>query len=363
MTTTTRRPLRKSDVSRMIGRILGKQHRSAAHGWDVIDEGTGPVITLNYGDNDRDLDAYRKIATALDGRYTLTYTATCADYSYLPDDYAYCAMADIRRTPAPAAQEETPVPDTTPTVSITLPAPFCAWFDGTSLALGHDDADPDCKALRLAYEAAATRKTAQGRSAKIITSNPDILKTITEYAETLADAAYDDANDETAGADQTAAAQRDLDAAHTVKQRATTARRELRAALTAHQAQQAPQQPATAAQETEEPADDDTHTPRTITAPVVAHVEWSETVAGHHNGTMTFPNGATYKVTHIEHATPARGALADHVAHDPTADAGPARRVARTWGLDALAADCARHAGYTGPVTIEQTGAHRLTRR
>ncbi|MFD8648689.1 hypothetical protein [Streptomyces mirabilis] len=89
-------------------------------------------------------------------------------------------------------------------------------------------------------------------------------------------------------------------------------------------------------------------------APVVARVEWTGTVHGHHNGTMSFPSGATYKITHITHARADRGAKGDHLARPSTGaqhEDGPAI----TWGLDALAAECAEHAGYTGPVTIEQT--------
>jgi hypothetical protein len=417
--TTTAAPLRKSDVSRMVGRILGKQHRSAANGWDVITFDAPAVITLNHFSDDDDRAALNKITSALGDRYTFEYVPVCSDYSALPDDYHGCAMVYITRKPAPAHEEPT-VP-ATPTVSVTLPADFCAWFDGTNLVEGQDDNDPDCKALRLAYEAATLRKTAHGHSAKITTSSPTVLKMITEYAETLADSNADEA-------DRDPAAARELDAAQTTAQRARTALTKLRTALTAHKAQQGPQEPATA------PQDDDTPAPRDITvpvgaavtatvrgqeytgivetagplraattaharqgirtqrigirvpgrpalvwadshevttpadtpegpAPVTARVDWTKTVRGHHNGVVSFPNGTTYKITHIEHATPARGALADHIAHDPTADVGPARRIARAWGLDALAADCARHAGYTGPVTIEQTGRQRLTLR
>jgi len=97
-------------------------------------------------------------------------------------------------------------------------------------------------------------------------------------------------------------------------------------------------------------------------APVMARVEWTKTVRGHHKGVMRFPNGATYKITHITQARASRGAKGDHLAR-PATGAQPEEGPAITWGLADLAAECAQHAGYTGPVTIEQTGRHRLARR
>lgn len=380
MNTTNPAPIRKSDISRALGRILGKHQRSAAHGWDVINDGARVIITLNYFSSEDDRKAFALISEALDSRYRLRHTnrLTEDEYEAFGEDYAACSVIDLyRHDPTPTTQEtDTPTADTTPTVSLTLPAPFCAWLDGSRLAQGQDDADPDCKALRLAYTAAPLRTTTHGQSTKIVTSNPTILKMIIEYAGYCAEANHDEA-------DRDDDAARELAAAETTAQRARTALRELRAAHTAHKAQQQPQQPPTATQGPQQAEERPTPaltpwehellatahtapaTPRYTTAdenaaqndddtPAPVTVDWTHTVRGHRNGTATI-NGTTYRITHITHADRKRGALGDHMAHLPATDGTMGPRVARTWGLDNLLARLADHAGITGPLTLTDT--------
>lgn len=79
---------------------------------------------------------------------------------------------------APETQEEAPVAETT---TIRIPGGFIDWFDGTSLAQKQDDADPECKSLRLAYEAGTVTRTGQGYyvTATVTRSNLLLLQ---EYA-------------------------------------------------------------------------------------------------------------------------------------------------------------------------------------
>ncbi|MFI0967136.1 hypothetical protein ACH4S8_37980 [Streptomyces sp. NPDC021080] len=84
-------------------------------------------------------------------------------------------------------------------------------------------------------------------------------------------------------------------------------------------------------------------------------VEWTRTVRGHHNGTVTVPDGTAYKIAHVP-----GGTSADHIAYAHTDEHGIRERVARTWGLTALVAAVAEHAGITGTVTYTETGRERL---
>lgn len=117
-TTTTAPALRKSDVSRAVGRVLGKDKRAAYNGWDVIGTGSGIMITLNHFSDDQDRDAFDALRDALGTRYELTFTAVLNDYSWLPEEYRNCATIDVRRitpaaTPAPATPEEHTMPEPT----------------------------------------------------------------------------------------------------------------------------------------------------------------------------------------------------------------------------------------------------------
>lgn len=165
------------------------------------------------------------------------------------------AVAGIYRT---AAAQTAPAPQEpampAPTVSLTLPEAFCTAMDMTPLVENELTEGDDDAALLIAYAAARPVR-------KITTSNPAVLDCLAYHADMIAESNQDDAtwNDDAA---------REMDAAQTTAQRARTALRELRTALDTHKAQQAPQEPATAAA----PAQDDTPAPRDITAPVGTRV-------------------------------------------------------------------------------------------
>lgn len=232
--------IRKSDISRQLGRILGKSTRSAARGWDVLTEGTRVVITLNHFTPEQDRTAYDHITAALGTRYRLDYTATLDDYSYLPDDYSNCAVIDVR--PLPTQEPAMADQDPTPTVTVTLPGKFCDYFDGTGLVQGQDDHDPECKITREAYEAGTIGRTPRGYYRKITTSSTTVLRLLAEYADTCIDA-------NTHGND-TPEERAEGQAARKAYQRAQDALK----TLTAAQAQQTAQEAPTAAQEPQTPA-------------------------------------------------------------------------------------------------------------
>jgi hypothetical protein len=114
--------------------------------------------------------------------------------------------------------------------TIDLPTPFCDWLDGTGLALGHDDTDPECKETREAYDAGTHHDTHT-----TVTATPTVLRLLAEYADNCIDANADDYDREEAARTESAAAT-------TVAQRVTAARRTVKAA----QAQQGPQEAPTA---------------------------------------------------------------------------------------------------------------------
>lgn len=131
ITTATRRPLRQNDVSRMIGRILGKDKRHPGRGWDVLGARycDNVIITLNFFDTPADRAAWEQISTALGARYTLTYTEVLGDYEFLPEEYDGCAVVEITRReeptiPATPAQETPAMPTApTPEDTVTLRVP------------------------------------------------------------------------------------------------------------------------------------------------------------------------------------------------------------------------------------------------
>ncbi|MER5617676.1 hypothetical protein [Streptomyces sp. NPDC002215] len=75
----------------------------------------------------------------------------------------------------------------TRTIEITLPAGFRTWFDGTALAQGQDDIDPQCKALRLAYEAGQVNAD----SGITLIATADVLNLLEEYAGYCTEASVD----------------------------------------------------------------------------------------------------------------------------------------------------------------------------
>lgn len=225
MTTTPR--TRKSDITRALGRILGKDSRSAAHGWDVYDNGNNLIITLNYNLRTSDRKAFEELQDSTFGqRYRLIYTPALIgdDYEHMPAEFENCGVIDFIRRDEPTptatpATQEAPAVTAEPTVTLSLPGKFCDWLDGTNLAQGMDDADPDCKATREAYSAGTLRRTPKGYSIKITTGDTTVLNVLREYADTCIDS---NLNGEPDAAE--------VRAARTVIERATAARKTLKAA-------------------------------------------------------------------------------------------------------------------------------------
>lgn len=102
------------------------------------------------------------------------------------------------------------------TTAITLPGAFCAWLDGTGLALGHDDQDPALKETRVAYDAARPVKAGRGYYRQV-TATATVLRILAEYAGYCIDANRDEPEPA------------ELAAARTVLRRAQTALAELEA--------------------------------------------------------------------------------------------------------------------------------------
>ncbi|MEV7675046.1 hypothetical protein [Streptomyces sp. NPDC088752] len=320
-TNTPRRPHAPS-ISRTLGRILDPQRhpKNARNGWTVRTDGPHPrvIITLNHFNDADDHAALNVIRKHLSDRYTLTYTPVLADYTEFPEDLNGCAIIEITTLPTPP---ETPAMPETPTVTVTLPGRFCDFLEGTGMIEGDapESLDADSLATRTAFRTARRRNHAHGAYSMIITTdNTAVLDILEEYTEYCQEANHDDGDP------------KETAAARTASDRIRTARTQLRALQTT------------------------TPAPATETAPQTpaARVDWTKTVRGHHNGTLTLPGGAVYKIAHVP-----GGTAADHIAHD-----SGHRRVARTWGLPALIAECAAHAGIPTPAHTEEHGRHNLTR-
>lgn len=74
--------------------------------------------------------------------------------------------------------------------TINIPGKFAAWFKGTNLVTGADDHDPDCKTLRLAWEARSERRTGQGYYCRV-TGNRTAMLLLKEYGGYCVDANKD----------------------------------------------------------------------------------------------------------------------------------------------------------------------------
>lgn len=69
----------------------------------------------------------------------------------------------------------------TDTMPIALPGKFCDWLDGTNLAQGLDDVDPECKETRIAY--AEGRRIESGNGYYVLVqASRTVLKVLAEYA-------------------------------------------------------------------------------------------------------------------------------------------------------------------------------------
>ncbi|MFH8483025.1 hypothetical protein [Streptomyces sp. NPDC018055] len=103
--------------------------------------------------------------------------------------------AYITSVTLPTAPLETPVTDTptptAPTVDISLPTAFCAWFDGGGLVQGDDDAtDPEAKETRAAYLDGTT-----GTDGTTVRATATVLKVLAEFATTATVLDDDDTED------------------------------------------------------------------------------------------------------------------------------------------------------------------------
>lgn len=103
---------------------------------------------------------------------------------------AYGIGYDARLDADGVVTDPTSEPVVVPSVPVKLPGVFCDWFDGTRLALGEDDDDPDCKATRLAYES-GTRTDTQFGFYVTVQADACVLRILAEYAGTLYEANKD----------------------------------------------------------------------------------------------------------------------------------------------------------------------------
>ncbi|MDQ1041520.1 hypothetical protein QFZ75_008022 [Streptomyces sp. V3I8] len=191
MTTTAPKTLRKSDVSRMVGRILGKDKRSAARGWDVIDTGSEILVTLNHFSDDDDRAAYDKLTAAYGARYTLHYTADLGDYSWLDDDYNYCAVVSLH-----PLEKESPVPADTHTVNV--PLPVAAFWDAHTEDL-HTERDAATRDAVAAYRTGTTAPHGRGAVYRF-TTTPTIARIFLALLASYTDTEFDSDNADTKGA-------------------------------------------------------------------------------------------------------------------------------------------------------------------
>ncbi|MEU6221851.1 hypothetical protein ABZ845_30790 [Streptomyces sp. NPDC047022] len=203
MTATT--APRRSDITRSLNSLLGKDRRDAAHGWDVIANGAMVLITLNFTNLDTEAAAWDVISKRLGGRYRLEYTEQLADYSGLPEEYEYCALIEVRALTAPQETEPAPAavqPVTVPTVmgdtvTVAVPVLVYEWLMNTGMGTGADDMDPECKETRLALEGA----TDHGAH-RLTPCTTTVLRLLEEYAYYCEESNSSDAGDpaETAAA-------------------------------------------------------------------------------------------------------------------------------------------------------------------
>lgn len=64
---------------------------------------------------------------------------------------------------------------------VVLPGKFCDWLDGTNLAQGLDDVDPECKETRIAYDEGHRIESGSGYYVRMQAS-PTVLNLLAEYA-------------------------------------------------------------------------------------------------------------------------------------------------------------------------------------
>ncbi|MFE2723866.1 hypothetical protein [Kitasatospora sp. NPDC059327] len=85
---------------------------------------------------------------------------------------------------AERAQTQQPAPRFLAKVSV--PGAFAGWLEGTGAVQGQDDIDPDCLALRLAFD--ASEPVRRGRSISLVVEgDTTVMAMLAEYAKRFLD--------------------------------------------------------------------------------------------------------------------------------------------------------------------------------
>jgi hypothetical protein len=107
------------------------------------------------------------------------------------------------------------------TVKVALPGAFCDFFEGTNLAQGLDNSDPECAVTHAAWDAATYRRYGRnGYTMTVTTSDMTVLDILAEYAGNCLESNADDPDP------------KEVKAAHETLARVKAARAELRALTT-----------------------------------------------------------------------------------------------------------------------------------
>lgn len=76
-------------------------------------------------------------------------------------------------------------------MTVVLPGKFCDWLDGTNLAQGLDDVDPECRETRIAYDEGRRIESGSGYYVRM-QANATVLKLLAEYADYCLEANRDE---------------------------------------------------------------------------------------------------------------------------------------------------------------------------
>lgn len=297
-----------------------------------------------------------------------------------------------------------------PTTTINLPGAFCGFFEGTGLAQGQDNSDPECKAAHTAWTERRHIRAGRGFYVRV-EANATVLRLLAEYAGYCLDANADEPD------------RREIEAARKVIERVKAARTALREQKADQAEQEAAATPApvtvyvttqdgerieyayipngdptrvahflTAARAVPTYTDASTeqaptgtigessdpyparntmgrcthgytcrfHRPTvacgiwihpdrtTCTATPTVHVTWTDTVKGHHHATITLPGGARARITYAP-----KGTAYTFLGKASMGTGAPT--VARARTLADLVTQYARMSGYTS-ARIEEYG-------
>ncbi|MFJ5121922.1 hypothetical protein [Kitasatospora sp. NPDC088548] len=117
-------------------------------------------------------------------------------------------IAELRATKeAEQAQREEqatekPAPAARPVATVSVPGSFADWLEGTGAVQGDDDSDPECLALRLAFDSG--KSVRRGRSYSLmITGDVTVMDMIIEYADTFLNLGGEATQAELSGATRT----------------------------------------------------------------------------------------------------------------------------------------------------------------